>query len=328
MVAAGFSGITRTHYTLIFEMSDQQSLLTLPVNGEGVYGATHFWMLVTGKPAALRLADLLLRSLWYDVGRSDSSDFSHTGGDTAMEKDFFINAVQMVDVEGSTNIPTALLYQPGNKLLVGSAAVSEGSPDELNEDFKVDLGNIDPGSKKPRTPFFTATGTPKSAAELTADFLHEVVKYARTWMGGRGVTKATSVLLAEPVAQQDELLSGEWLSNYRNNLRRILIGKGFATIDFLPEPFAVFQYYRYGARHPLVAQRAKLNALVTSVAARVTCASSKPLKRGTSARRVGIRSRLRPRPNPSAGSSSIASQLKTYSVQSWDSLAAPDSRRD
>ena len=262
MVAAGFSGITRTHYTLIFEMSDQQSLLTLPVNGEGVYGATNFWMLVTGKPAALRLADLLLRSLWYDVGRSDSSDFSHTGGDTAMEKDFFINAVQMVDVEGSTNIPTALLYQPGNKLLVGSAAVSEGSPDELNEDFKVDLGNIDPGSKKPRTPFFTATGTPKSAAELTADFLHEVVKYARTWMGGRGVTKATSVLLAEPVAQQDELLSGEWLSNYRNNLRRILIGKGFATIDFLPEPFAVFQYYRYGARHPLVAQRAKLNALV------------------------------------------------------------------
>ena len=70
-----------------------------------------------------------------------------------MEKDFFINAVQMVDVEGSTNIPTALLYQPGNKLLVGSAAVSEGSPDELNEDFKVDLGNIDPGSKKPRTRF-------------------------------------------------------------------------------------------------------------------------------------------------------------------------------
>jgi len=70
VVAAGFSGITRTHYTLIFEMSDQQSLLTLPVNGEGVYGATHFWMLVTGKPAALRLADLLLRSLWYDVGRS------------------------------------------------------------------------------------------------------------------------------------------------------------------------------------------------------------------------------------------------------------------
>jgi hypothetical protein len=30
----------------------------------------------------------------------------------------------------------------------------------------------------------------------------------------------------------------------------------------MPEPFAVFQYYRYGVKHPLVAQRTKHIALV------------------------------------------------------------------
>jgi hypothetical protein len=180
-----------------------------------------------------------------------------------MEKEFFIHAVQMVEVEGSANIRTVLLYRPGNKVLIGSAAIEEAdSPDQLNEDFKVDLGEIDPESKAPRTPFFTALGTPKSAAGLTADFLHEVIKHTRTWMTGRGLATAASILLAEPLALQDELVSAEWLSNYRSNLRRILIGKGFSSIDFLPEPFAVFQYYRYGARHPVIAQRAKHIALV------------------------------------------------------------------
>jgi len=47
----------------------------------------------------------------------------------------------------------------------------------------------------------------------------------------------------------------------RNSLRRILTGK-FALVDFMPEPFAVFQYYRYGVRHPLVAEKRKHIALV------------------------------------------------------------------
>ncbi|MEK6337224.1 MAG: molecular chaperone [Acidobacteriota bacterium] len=67
---------------------------------------------------------------------------------------------------------------------------------------------------------------------------------------------------------QTELASAEWLSNYRRNLERILKGKrlldpaGFKDIEFLPEPFAVFQYYRYGHRHPIVAERTKHHALV------------------------------------------------------------------
>ncbi len=33
-------------------------------------------------------------------------------------------------------------------------------------------------------------------------------------------------------------------------------------MDFLPEPFAVFQYYRHGRRHPLLTEKTKYNALV------------------------------------------------------------------
>ena len=179
-----------------------------------------------------------------------------------MEKDYFISALQMFETEGSANIPTVLYYDRSQRVLIGSAALAEGSAEDLNEDFKVDLGNIDPDSKKPRTPFFTASGVPKSAAELTADFLNTLIKDVRKWMDKAGMTGAPSILLAEPLALEGESVSSEWLANYRNNLRRMLVGKGFKSLDFLPEPFAVFQYYRYGARHPLVLQHLKQNVLV------------------------------------------------------------------
>lgn len=61
------------------------------------------------------------------------------------------------------------------------------------------------------------------------------------------------------------MVSEEWLSNYRRNLQRLLSSKGFQNIDFLPEPFAVFQYYRYGLKHPIVAQRARIDALMLDI---------------------------------------------------------------
>jgi hypothetical protein len=57
-------------------------------------------------------------------------------------------------------------------------------------------------------------------------------------------------------------VSPNWLANYRGNIRRILESHKFESIDFLPEPFAAFQYYRYGLRHPLVMQQRQFHALV------------------------------------------------------------------
>lgn len=84
-----------------------------------------------------------------------------------------------------------------------------------------------------------------------------------------GIDQATRLMLAEPLNMHSEANS-EWLSNYRANLRDILRGvkfKGsdrfaFEDVEFLPEPFAVFQYYRYGVRFPAIAGRQKYCALV------------------------------------------------------------------
>lgn len=179
------------------------------------------------------------------------------------KREFLINAVRMVEVDGSTNIPTNLFYAGKGKVLIGSAAIAAANTRrQLNEDFKIDLGNIDPSSSTQRRQFLTADGEKRSASALTGDFLHELLRNTREWLADNGVTKSTSILLAEPLAMQTDLASSEWLSNYRRNLERILRGKGFENIEFLPEPFAVFQYYRYGHRHPIVAERSKHHALV------------------------------------------------------------------
>ena len=69
-------------------------------------------------------------------------------------------------------------------------------------------------------------------------------------------------MVAEPIAMgSTEDLKETWLTNYRAHLKRILQNH-FSEVDFLPEPFAVFQYYRYGVRHPLVAGKRKHIALV------------------------------------------------------------------
>jgi hypothetical protein len=110
--------------------------------------------------------------------------------------------------------------------------------------------------------FRCGDGSYRSAAELTADFLHETLAHVSAWLAGRDIKKGANILIAEPLAMQEDLVSEGWLANYRTNVRRILQGKGFDNVDFLPEPFAVYQYYRYGEKHPLVAERRKHHALV------------------------------------------------------------------
>ncbi|PYV85254.1 MAG: hypothetical protein DMG93_01985 [Acidobacteria bacterium] len=67
----------------------------------------------------------------------------------------------------------------------------------------------------------------------------------------RDLKRDANILVAEPLAMQDELVDENWVANYRTNIRRILEGKGFENVVFLPEPFAVYLYYRYVARSTL-----------------------------------------------------------------------------
>ena len=179
-------------------------------------------------------------------------------------REFLITAAPLIDFNGSTNIPTQLYYQASGRPLVGHAARSAAihEPHALTEDFKLELGNSDPSTRtKPRRRFQTSRSFTKTSAELTSDFLDEILKRTTTWLTEQGFATTPNVLLAEPLAMQAGLVEASWLSNYRRNLSRILAGR-FSNIDFLPEPFAVFQYYRHGLRHPLVAERHSHNALV------------------------------------------------------------------
>ncbi len=183
------------------------------------------------------------------------------------QKEFFAHAIQMVEVEESPNIPTVVLYKPQGAILIGHAALSESSESQpVNEDFKIDLGRYAPTvvSKKRLK---TAAGADKTAAQLADDFLFEVLKLTRQWLTGRGIAECRNVIVAEPLSMHTEEVSRDWLDNYRQTLKRLLEGKtllspGGMDVDFIPEPFAVFQYYRHGIRHPQVAQRMKMNALV------------------------------------------------------------------
>jgi len=179
------------------------------------------------------------------------------------QKDFFINSIELVQVHGAANIPTVVHYRKGQKTAIGSDALSRiDERNELNEDFKVDLGNVNPAAATKLKKFDTFDGAARSALEITADFLSILLEDVTRWLGNRELQRGAALLVAEPLAMQEDLVSLEWLSNYRNALRRILSGKGFENIAFLPEPFAVYQYYRHGLKHPVVADRRKHNALV------------------------------------------------------------------
>lgn len=176
-------------------------------------------------------------------------------------RDFLINSIHLVDINGSTNIPTVLLYR-SDGLSFGSDALSKDqSKEALNEDFKVDLGNSRPGTSS-LARFTCGDGKDRSAAELTSDFIHQVILRVSGWMSSQDIKPSDSILVAEPLRMQEGLVSEDWLVNYRSYIRRILLGKGFNKIEFLPEPFAVYQYYRYGVKHPIVAERRRHNALV------------------------------------------------------------------
>ncbi|HPL68374.1 MAG TPA: hypothetical protein PLG94_17695 [Smithellaceae bacterium] len=179
----------------------------------------------------------------------------------ATKKELFINSIELVELEGRTNVPTVIYYGNGKCHIGYDAFDASSSPDQINENFKLELGAHDV-SVINRRQFEIATGETRSAHALTKDFVEEAIKHVFARTEARLLRRAERVLVAEPIAMgETETTRSSWLTNYRAHLRRILESK-FGEVDFLPEPFAVFQYYRYGIRHPLVAGQARHVALV------------------------------------------------------------------
>lgn len=176
-------------------------------------------------------------------------------------KKLLISQVQIVKPFDQSAVPTKIRYS-GKQHFVGQEAEAEREDaGRCYENFKVSLGRLT-RQQAQRALQNVSSRHKRSVVGMTKDFLSEVLKNSKDQIQASGENFPKKVLVAEPLSIEEEgEVSGQWLSNYRSNIRTALDGL-FEDIDFLPEPFAVFQYYRYGLRHPLLAEGHKHVALV------------------------------------------------------------------
>jgi hypothetical protein len=177
-------------------------------------------------------------------------------------KELFVNSVRQIRLDGHTVVPTVVLYKDGSYHTGFSAFENAAKPADVRENFKIELGIDDP-VKLAQTKWVSGVNQRRSTLGIAKDFMDRVVGDALLSIERQGFKRPSRILVAEPLSlAQDRVAHDEWLKNYRGCVRQVLRGK-FDDVDFMPEPFAVFQYYRYGVRHALVAQSTKHVALVT-----------------------------------------------------------------
>lgn len=157
------------------------------------------------------------------------------------------NSYEKVLINENHNIPT-LVYHDKQKTLVGHEALNNIKNLELiNSNFKIDIGKYD--SKNFSKDFKihqTADGVKVSALKLANLFFDSILKRAENFLKDNFSTYPKSVIIAEPlVLQQNNDIDNKWLSLYRKNIKMYFEKNKFENISFLPEPFAVFQYYKY-----------------------------------------------------------------------------------
>ena len=175
----------------------------------------------------------------------------------------WVDSISLTEVEQNNYIPTMVCYlDKDNTPLAGVNAEKQILNKKLvNQNFKVELGDITP-SKINRDKFETECGKEISAYNLTKDFFDYTLSTIENKVE---INKETGkipvkIMVSEPLAFQDKNHAKNWIKNYRRNIKRIL--SRYEVVDFLPEPFAVYQFYRYGLRIPQLIGDSKHIALI------------------------------------------------------------------
>ena len=167
------------------------------------------------------------------------------------KKTLWVTSTSLSKYDGQEYIQTAISFE-GKKTNIGKAAIDGGYNDfPCFSEFKINLGKTSPGKSQE---LLTSKNLQKTPSELTTIFFETILKSIAN-IDPTQDNSQTKIIIAEPLAFQVDG-KNEWITNYRSHLKRIL--HNFGEIDFLPEPFAVYQYYRYGLKHAIL-QESKMH---------------------------------------------------------------------
>lgn len=188
-------------------------------------------------------------------------------------KDLLIHRTPLVKFDGKSSCRTVLYHVGDDQYEIGRdaeiiATQSEDIP-HLNRDFKVALGHASRSVMKAER-FPCADGEERGARTLAGQFLRKMLTITSKQLEADGVKETAHLILAEPISFRSEEEGNTWLSNYRKALTDLLKDREytdienirFAEVEFLPEPFAVFNYYKYGFRHPHISGSEQYRVLV------------------------------------------------------------------
>jgi len=180
----------------------------------------------------------------------------------SVEQTLFVAATQLTPIDGHVHVPTALCYEESGKIIGLNAARKSLDSKIVNKNFKIKLGQYVLGKLKDENQrFYCEDGRDRSAYDFTKDFFDEVLDKVE---GQETIPnyekKGLKIMVAEPLSLHVENGDSAWIKNYRDNIERIL--QHYDSVEFLPEPFAVYQYYRYGLRIPQVVEKVKNVALI------------------------------------------------------------------
>ena len=174
------------------------------------------------------------------------------------------NNYEKVLVNDNHNIPTVVLTR-GKETYIGYQAYENAqSMDEVNINFKVEVGYYDRNNfTKDYQTIKTADNKYISAMKLVELFFNQVLPQTTSYIESNSFSKCKNLMIAEPLSiLQKEDIDNRWLANYRRNLKGYFSLKGYENISFLPEPFAVFQYYKYCKKFAPLTSGEQIVALV------------------------------------------------------------------
>ena len=176
------------------------------------------------------------------------------------KKSFFVEGTQLIPINGDVYIPSALCYEKKHTYDCGISAIQRLQDGSIvNRNFKIELGNYIPQKLSTHKQFETNMPISKTAFELTTDFVRSILENvegeASNFLSKKDGLK---IIVSEPLSFYTE--DNNWIKQYRKNIRSIL--HAYEDVEFLPEPFAVYQYYRYGFKHPSMQDFEKQIALI------------------------------------------------------------------